>query len=236
MPSVDELLNSSSVNDEEFQRLTKYVLAADYDDEQGPVEVNGRSIGDLSNQISVEGEDNSQYIQFLMPRYYDGIDLTEMLINIHYELSDGQGSNDYPVNAYYSDAHIKFGWIIPQQAVSYSGEVSFCIFAAGTKNYKNYVLKTETKKYTVKSGLDVDGGMIEPDENWYLNFALRYEQETEEMLEEAYRKIDEYAQHSFNIDTELDGSSSHAVANSAVVGGLNAKQNKVTVSNGLLIF
>ena len=236
MPSVDELLNSSSVNDEEFQRLTKYILVSDYDDEHGPVEVNGRSIGDLSNQISVEGEDNSQYIQFLMPRYYDGIDLTEMTINIHYEIQEGIGSNDYPVNAYYSDEHIKFGWIIPQQALMDEGIIYFCIFALGSQGNRSYVFKTETKKYEVKSGLDIMGGIIEPDENWYLEFVQRLERTTEELIQEAYEKIDQYAQQSYDVDSTLDGSSTHAVANSAVVGGLNLKQNTVTVQDGYVIF
>ena len=236
MPSVDELLNSSSANDEEFQRLEPYALVSDYTDDEGPIEVVGRTIGDTSSEISVEGENSSQYLQFLMPRYYDGIDLTTMTINIHYEIQEGIGSNDYPVNAYYSDEHIKFGWIIPQQALMDEGIIYFCIFALGSQGNRSYVFKTETKKYEVKSGLDIMGGIIEPDENWYLEFVDRLERTTEELIQMAYEQIDEYAQQSYDVDSTLDGSSAHAVANSAVVGGLNLKQNTVTVQDGYVIF
>ena len=236
MPDVNELLNSSSENDEEFQRLELYALVSDYVDDEGPIEVVGRTIGDTSNEISVEGENSSQYLQFIMPRYYDGIDLTTMTINIHYEIEEGIGSNDYPVNAYYSDEHIKFGWIIPQQALMEEGTISFCIFALGSHNNRSYVFKTETKKYVVQSGLDIMGGIIEPDENWYLEFIERLERTTEELIQEAYEAIDQYAQQSYDIDTELSTTSAHAIANSAVATALNGKQSTVTVQNKSLMF
>lgn len=232
MATIDELLNSE---EEQYTRIGKYILSADYEDDEGPVEVNGRVIGDLSNEISVQGENNSQYITFIIPRFYDGIDLLEMSINIHYENASGDGSNDFPVNAYYSDEHIKFGWIIPQEALLYEGTISICIFAFGIKNNKQYLFKTETKKYNVKSGLDVRTGTIEPDENWYLNFVLRLEQTTDELIEEAKGIIDEYASQYFEIDSELDEESSHAVKNSVITQAINSKQDKAIVQDRMLV-
>ena len=158
-----------------------------------------------------------------------------MTINIHYELADGTGSNDYPVNAYYSDNHIKFGWIIPQAAVAEEGTINFCIFALGIKNHMNYLFKTETKKYIVKSGLDVTGGIIEPDENWYLEFILRLERTTDELIQKAYEYIDEYASHALDVDSALSTTSSHAVQNKVITTELNKKQDKITVDGNYLI-
>jgi hypothetical protein len=230
---INRLLNTS--NDETWTRLTDYILSSDYEDEEGPVNVIGRSIGDVSEEISVQGESNAQYITFIIPRYYDGIDIKDMTINIHYELSDESGSNDYPVNAYYSDEHIKFGWIIPPAAVMYEGAISFCIFAAGIKDNKQYLLKTETKKYIVKSGLDITTGIPEPDENWYVNFILRLEAVTEDLIQEAEDTIRQYAQQYLNIDTQLDPNSGNVVANSAITAAINTKQDKATVQDRKLI-
>lgn len=36
------------------------------------------------SQINLTQEDNSQFIPFEMPRYYDGVDLMQMLIQVHY--------------------------------------------------------------------------------------------------------------------------------------------------------
>lgn len=215
MPDIEELLNSTE-NEETYQRISKYLLSDDYSDDVGPIEVYGRTIGDVTEEISVSGEENSQYIQFIMPRYYDGIDLVDMTINIHYELSNGTGSDDYPVNAYYSDEHIKFGWIIPQPAVASPGVIQFCIFAVGEKNGHYYIFKTETKQYNVKQGLNIGTGIIEPDENWYMEFVLRLEGITDDLIAEAKEIVDEYAGQVLDLDSELNTSSAHAIQNRAV--------------------
>ena len=238
MAEIDNEINRllSASNDETWTRLTDYLLSDDYTDDEGPVDVIGRTIGDISEEISVQGESQSQYITFVIPRYYDGIDLTEMTINVHYELPDESGSNDFPVNAYYSDEHIKFGWIIPQAATMYEGAISICIFASGLKDNKQYLLKTETKKYIIKNGLDITTGIPEPDENWYINFILRIEAVTEDLIQEAEDTIRQYAQQYLNIDPQLDINSGNVVANSAVTAGINAKQDKVTVEGRKLLF
>lgn len=237
---ISRLLSTS--NNETWTRLTDYLLSSDYVDDEGPIEVTGRNIGDISEEISVQGESRSQYITFVIPRYCDGIDLTEMTINIHYELPDEAGSNDFPVNAYYSDEHIKFGWIVPQAATMYGGTISFCIFASGIKDNKQYLFKTETKKYTIKSGLDITTGIPEPDENWYINFILRLEAVTEDLMQELEDKADEtieYFEDNYERITDIDGSLSttsvRPVQNKIVTAALNTKQNKATVQGRKLI-
>ena len=58
------------------------LFSDDYTDDEGPVDVIGITIGDISEVISVQGESQSQCITFVIPRYYDGIDLTNMAIGL----------------------------------------------------------------------------------------------------------------------------------------------------------
>lgn len=131
----------------------------------------GRTIGDINSQISVQGESYSQYISFMMDRYYDGVDITTKSIWIHYELADGSGSESSPINVYYNDSNVRFGWIIPDQATQQAGDIKIGVWVTGTApNTKNYLLKTETKIYTIKNGLVPGSGITQPDQNWFEQF------------------------------------------------------------------
>ena len=133
--------------------------------------IEGRTIGDIAAQISVQGEAYSQYISFMMDRYYDGIDLMGMSIWIHYELKDGSGSEDSPVNVMYNDSTIRFNWIVPEKATQQSGDIKIGVWVNGTApNTKAYILKTEEKIYTIHSGLIPGSGITQPDQNWFENF------------------------------------------------------------------
>lgn len=158
---------------EEWVKSDKYMDYPKYHDEDYTY-IEGRTIGDIAAQISVQGEAYSQYISFMMDRYYDGIDLTGMSIWIHYELKDGSGSEDSPVNVEYNSNDIRFGWIIPEKATQQSGDIKIGVWVNGTApNTKSYILKTKEKIYTIHPGLILGSGITQPDQNWFENFVVQ---------------------------------------------------------------
>lgn len=158
---------------EEWVKSDKYMDYPEYHDEEYTY-IEGRTIGDITAQVSVQGEAYSQYISFMIDRYYDGIDLIGMSIWIHYELKDGSGSEDSPVNVMYNDSTIRFGWVIPDKATQQSGDIKIGVWVNGTApNTKAYILKTEEKIYTIHPGLIPGSGITQPDQTWFENFVVQ---------------------------------------------------------------
>lgn len=155
---------------DEWIKSDRYMMYPEYRDEEYTY-IEGRTIGDITAQISVQGEAYSQYISFMIDRYYDGIDLVGMSIWIHYELKNGSGSEDSPVNVMYNDSTIRFGWVIPDKATQQSGDIKIGVWVNGTApNTKAYILKTEEKIYTIHPGLIPGSGITQPDQTWFENF------------------------------------------------------------------
>lgn len=84
------------------------------------------------NQFNITQEENSQYIPFEMPRYYDGYDLTEASISIHYETKTGRHGYSKPVNVSYNNEKIRFGWLVDANATIDVGNLKFEIHAYGS--------------------------------------------------------------------------------------------------------
>lgn len=78
--NLDDAFSAFALGEtEEWVKSDKYMDYPEYQDEEYTY-IEGRTIGDITAQISVQGESYSQYISFMMDRYYDGIDLTGMSI------------------------------------------------------------------------------------------------------------------------------------------------------------
>ena len=119
MTTIDDLLNDNSdieTYDNGFVAADGY-LTVPYSDAQ-VISITNKTIGSLSEQISVEGESNSQYILFERDRFADGIDLVNKLIQVHYEREDSVAYNCPVVNVDYSEDKVRFGWVIPDRAVA----------------------------------------------------------------------------------------------------------------------
>ncbi|MEQ2424516.1 hypothetical protein [Enterocloster hominis (ex Hitch et al. 2024)] len=169
----DAFSTFASGSTEEWVKSDKYMDYPEYHDEEYTY-IEGRTIGDITAQVSVQGEAYSQYISFMIDRYYDGIDLIGMSIWIHYELKDGSGSEDSPVNVMYNDSTIRFGWVIPEKATQQSGDIKIGVWVNGTApNTKAYILKTEEKIYTIHPGLIPGSGITQPDQTWFENFVVQ---------------------------------------------------------------
>ena len=102
-------------------------------------------------QFNITQEENSQYIPFEMPRYYDGYDLTKATISIHYETVTGNHGVSIPVNVTYNDSEnheeskIRFAWLADAGVTRTSGKLKFEIHASGAlyDKYGNIVYQTD---------------------------------------------------------------------------------------------
>lgn len=129
------------------------------------------------SQINLTQESNSQYIPFLMPRYFDGIDLMNMELSIYYINADNAEGTANIINVCYNSTQIKFGWVLDKEATAIKGKLTFEIHARGTDPLGGeYLLKTKpNSQLEVLESLHGNGQIIY-DESWITTF---------------YRKIDE---------------------------------------------
>lgn len=191
MAQIDDLLEQAEAQDgsSSWVLITKYQRKEFYVDSDRAVNVVGRKIEAIREEVSVQGENHSQYIEFIMDRYYDGIDIAEQTLAIHYEVGD-VSDEDAPVNVYKNDTQIKFGWVVENNLTQYATTIEFCIWARGTLADGNtYVLKTLPQKYEIQRGLTIAGGIIEPSTNWYTQFALTMDQKVAQATESADRAV-----------------------------------------------
>lgn len=172
MDALEMALNQAEAiaSEETWLKLDKYADKSFYTDSDVGIDLKSKTIGDLSQHVSTEGEQNSQYISFIMDRYYDGVDLTLMTIQVQYEHEDGSGSTDGVVNAYASSSQIRFGWVVPPAASKVGGVIKIIVFCTGSMNCEPYTLKTKPIQYPLNSTLEIGGSVPEPDKNWYLQF------------------------------------------------------------------
>lgn len=134
MATVDEILTRQAyadgdetwTKDNNYPSYTLYV-------EPEYVPVTNKRIADFNDQISVRGEQNAQFVGFQMPRYDDGLDLTDQHLYIHYQTVYG-GSDSVPCNVSKSDSHVRMCWKVPAQATQEPGTIQMMIYATGTNS------------------------------------------------------------------------------------------------------
>lgn len=157
--------NWTPVNDKGYEFYDDY-----YDDDYSIVDLDKNIILSKS-QINITQETNSQYIPFKVPRYFDGFDLTKTKLEFYFvNRIDGFGV-DYPINVYYNDEYIRFGWLIDDNVTAIDGVVKFEIRALGA-NSKGETYRWKTKSNSNMSVLPSLSGtkMIEPSETWKEDF------------------------------------------------------------------
>lgn len=185
---------------EGWTRSSNYLYYEEYSDD------NISNVDDLKNvlidkkQINLTQESNSQYIPFKMPRRYDGFDLLNTTIIIHYVNKDGYEDHSNVVNVYYNDEYIRFGWLVNKNATAVEGTLEFEIIASGVNSKGDeYVWKTKpNNQLSVLKSL-AGNGTIEPDNTWITSFMTQ----VSEKVAEAQR----YAQEA---KTTVDGISDYA--------------------------
>lgn len=122
MATLEELLNASSDTD-------SYDVDY-YDDEiQFDIDSDLRAISHSSKGavIGVVGDKNVNRINFRMPRFYNGFDMSEFLIRVNYVNANGD-PNYYSVDDMIVDEDkIKFTWLVDSDATAYVGDVNFAV-------------------------------------------------------------------------------------------------------------
>jgi len=149
------------------------------------VDYDTKKLQKISGQTLVAGEENSQYIRFTMPRYWDGIDISDKTIKVIYQLTDQYFGKSEVINGEMTEDAVRFGWVVPKTACCVSGTLLFVIVVSG----ENYVLKIQITEVPVVNSLDPEGDIPEPTrEAWYIEFQNRMESvltEAEETLGDA---------------------------------------------------
>ena len=239
-------VNSNSL--EGWTRSSNYLYYEEYSDE------NISNVDDVKNvlidkkQINLTQESNSQYIPFKMPRRYDGFDLLNTTIIIHYVNKDGYEDRSNVVNVYYNDEYIRFGWLVGKNATAVEGTLEFEIIASGVNSKGDeYVWKTKpNNQLSVLKSL-AGNGAIEPDNTWITSFmtqvnekvaeARRYAQEAKttvdgvsDYADKAEASANKAQQVVDTAKTQLEGTVSSAV-NDKVATALSSYYTKTQVDN-----
>ena len=176
MATVDEILTRQAYadGDESWTKDDNYPAYRLYVEPEY-VPVANKRIADFNDQISVRGEQNARFVGFQMPRYDNGLDLTAQHLYIHYQTGYG-GGDGVPCNVSKSDSHVRMCWQVPAQATQEPGTIQMMIYATGTNSAGERVTwKTLPASYTIHDGLDIGGGIPEPDTSWYEQFVAQME-------------------------------------------------------------
>ena len=137
-------------------------------------EVDGatKKLQKISGQTLIAGEKNSQYIRFMMPRYWDGIDVSEKTISIIYGLAGQYYGETAAISAERTDDSLRFGWVVPEEACCIAGTLLFVLVIKDS----TYVLKSQITEVPVLKSINLDDVIPEPTkEAWYADFQVRVE-------------------------------------------------------------
>ena len=134
------------------------------------VDYDTKKLEKISGQTLVAGEENSQYIRFEMPRYWDGIDISGKTIKVVYMLTNQYFGQSAVINGEYTEDAVRFGWVVPKTACCIEAALLFVIMVTDT----DYVLKTQITEVPVVKSLDPEGTVPEPSQQaWYIEFQER---------------------------------------------------------------
>lgn len=144
-----------SGDDGNWQQHNDYVRYSAFSDDNISVINETKDIALNAKQFNITQEENSQYIPFEMPRYYDGFDLVNTTLSIHYNTKSGRHGASKPVNVTFNDEKIRFGWLIDAGATLDVGTLEFEIHAYGTVTGSDGVSKAYTWKTKSNKNLNV---------------------------------------------------------------------------------
>ena len=154
-----------------FERSDKYLWYDQYHEDNISSVDKHKNIILHEDCVNISNENNAQYIPFEMDRYYQGIDLMDMTLQIYF-VNEKMGANKAtPINVSYSTNRIRFGWLVDRNATFVSGQLLFEIRAYGTvgegEMKEDYIWKTHINSQItiLKSLLGTD--IFKPTQDWY---------------------------------------------------------------------
>ena len=131
--TLDETISIAAYSGDggSWQEHTGYVHYSNFADDHISQIDDKKTIVLNDYQFNITQEENSQYIPFEMSRYYDGFDLVNAVISIHYETKSGKHGAAKPINVTYNTEKIRFGWLVDATATQDAGTLKFEIHAYG---------------------------------------------------------------------------------------------------------
>lgn len=190
-----EVMTLASVDDDmdvyagdDYEIVSGYDQYSQYIDEKYSTVDNNKNITMDSSQINITQESNSQYIPFRIPRFYDGIDLSEMTFCVRYsDKLTGGNPGEYPVvNVKRNSQYICFGWLIDDKLTKTPGEYIFEIRATGQIGNLVYAWSTRPNgKINILQGIDINGAIEPSDSGWMTSFEKKIVGYTEEAKQAA---------------------------------------------------
>lgn len=204
-----------------WTRSNAYVYYSEYFDNNLSEVNDDKSVTVNQKQINLTQESNSQFIPFKMPRYYDGFDLLNATILIHYVNKDGYEENSNAVNVYYNDEYIRFGWLVNKNATAVAGDLEFEIMAVGVNSKgDDYIWKSQPNKTLNVLQSLAGNGIIEPDQTWITSFMTQ--------MNEKVAEAQAYAQNAQSAVTEASNYADNAASSA------NRAQNVVDTAKNEL--
>ena len=142
-------------DDGSWTQHTNYVYYSTFSDDNLSTINDKKEIALNDKQINITQEENSQFIPFEMPRYYDGYDLTRAELSFHYETKNGRHGASKAINVTYNNEKIRFGWLVDAGATLEAGKLKFEIHAYGTVRGDDGVVRGYTWKTKTNENLNV---------------------------------------------------------------------------------
>ena len=179
-------------DDGNWQEHTGYVYYSAFSDKNVSIISGEKDINLDGKQFNITQEENSQYIPFEMPRYYDGYDLVGAAISIHYETQKGTHGASKPINVTYNDERIRFGWLVDAHATADAGKLKFEIHAYGTVvgndgQSLGYVWKTKSNDTlnVLQSLCDCENVVNNIDDSWVQELVTQVAESVAQQIAEA---------------------------------------------------
>lgn len=225
-----------------FEKSGNYTWISDYDDSVFSTVNSDLDISVVSTQSTVTQGNNSQVIPFEMPRYYDGIDLMEMSIQIHSLNGNKEENYSAPVNVTFSSDKIRFYWLLNNNETIKDGDLQFEIVAngavtvPGTDVKKNYLWRTRPNgKLTVLKAL-AGKQMTDPtNDDWYIQFLATMSQKVGE-AQQAAQEAAASATEAKNAVASVDAKLANFYTKSEVDGFVKLLQDDIAAVDGLANF
>ena len=207
----------------EWTRSNKYDWYEQYADSNlSRIDANKNVTVDAS-QINISQEENSQFIPFEMPRYYDGFDLMSTTIWIRYVTSDGYSEEKKAVNVSYDTANIRFAWLLDGHATHVAGNLKFEIRARGSNEKgESYVWKSKIfDKLNVLQSL-IDDSAIVLDNSWVAELATSVAEAVADQVAKAQVQEQVIAAESAATRAETAASNAESAATNVVNNALSS--------------
>lgn len=115
------------------------------------------------NNIGVENDKDVHKLNFKMPRYFSGYDLSEFIIHINYVNANGDADMYYVLDPTINENEIIFSWLVGRHACLYRGSVTFivCLKLADGEGDVAQEYNTTLASLQVLPGLETEPTILE---------------------------------------------------------------------------